>query len=111
MKRRVTLRVESLDSRIVPGSNSIRYGQETNLTGGAVMLGCDTEKLGAETNLLGGSKPSGAIGSSLPGATRTGIELLASKTSGAPGENLTDVGTTVELFGNAEIGHFSQIIW
>jgi hypothetical protein len=111
MKRGVILRVESLDSRIAPGSNSIRYGQETNLTGGAVLFGSHTETLGEEINLLGGSKPSGAIGSSLPGATRKGVELLGGKTSGAPAENLTDVGTPVELFGNAEVGHFTQIIW
>jgi hypothetical protein len=80
MKRRVTLRVESLDHRIVPGSNSIRYGQETNLTGGVVVFGSNEARLGEEPSLMGGSKPTGAIGSSLPGDTDTGIVLLGSNT-------------------------------
>jgi hypothetical protein len=111
MKRRVILRVESLDGRIVPGSNSIRYGQETNLTGGAVLLGSNTEKLGEETNLLGGSKPSGAIDQgpptnpglgSKPGGVGDGIQVLGgSKPSGAVGSNsIGDANSGIELFGS-----------
>ena len=78
---RARLRLESLDHRIVPGSNGVRFGEETNLTGGAVLLGSDTDKLGAETNLMGGSKPGASVGTSLAGDTDTSIVLLGSKPS------------------------------
>jgi hypothetical protein len=94
---RVKLKLESLDGRILPGgswgtvgggdftplgSNSIRIGQETNLTGGkvgggmdATLLGSNERGLGSEPSLMGVSKPTGAIGDRLHGDT-DGVELF-----------------------------------
>jgi hypothetical protein len=81
--RRVTLRVESLDGRILPGGSS-----------GAIDLGPPTSpglgsKLGGVVDGIqvnGGSKP-GIINSSI-GDTNTGIELFGgSKTIASGGSN------------------------
>jgi len=79
MKRRVTLRVESLDGRILPSGSpsSVSFGHQTMAT-------VDD----------GGSKP---------GATGEGIQVSGSKPVADAGGNLTDIGTPVALFGSKPV--------
>jgi hypothetical protein len=92
MKRRVRLKLEALDNRIVPSGGGSKPGgvgdgvspyMGPSGAGGefAHVRTLDTGKPDTGIVLLGGSKPSGAIGSSLPGDTDAGI-VLFSRASG-----------------------------
>ena len=118
MKRQVTLRVESLDGRIVPSATSGGFdfgdvgnpvwgskpggaGDGIQVLGGSkpgIVVGLGNTNTGIE--LFGGSKPSvhpGGIG--LLGGSKPGTGPFGSKGAANPGENSTE---GIELFGGSK---------
>jgi hypothetical protein len=99
---RVTLKLESLDGRILPGGGWGTVGggdfiQPGYVPGSDLLHGDErpgTKVGGGSDVYLMGSKPTGAIGDRLPGDTDTGIELLSNDATGGHGGN-----AEVDLFG------------